>query len=171
MLVVSDTHRETGHGLPSGAFEALQTHGADGLVHSGDLTTGAVLEAFHDLDAPCYAVYGNADGPAVWDQLPSARTLDVDGLTVAVTHTRRGGTQGLSLFGRERDADLVVSGHTHDPTIVETPECTLLNPGSHTGTRAARATYATVDVRETTAAIAIHGAEGDVIERGWVEFE
>lgn len=171
MLVVSDTHREAGHGLPPGALEYLRTRGADGLVHAGDLTTGAVLDAFRDLDAPCYAVYGNADGPVVWDRLPSARTLDVDGLTVAVTHTRRGGAQGLSLFGREHDADLVVCGHTHEPTIVETAECTLLNPGSHTGRRAARATYATVDVCEEGAVIAIHGADGEVIERARIDID
>jgi len=38
---------------------------------------------------------------------------------------------GLGLLGRERQADLVVFGHSHVPGYDDTGAVALLNPGSH----------------------------------------
>jgi predicted phosphodiesterase len=65
------------------------------------------------------------------------------GVRIAVTHTERGGATALPLFGRQRGAALVVSGHTHRPTVVA-PDGgpTLLNPGSHADPRGNRPGHA-----------------------------
>ncbi|MFB6072275.1 MAG: metallophosphoesterase [Halobacterium sp.] len=140
IAVLSDTHSETGHELAGRARDAVAA--ADLVVHAGDFTTEAALDAFHAESDRLLAVHGNADTPAVRDRLPAARTLDAAGLTVALTHRRDGGEMGLSLFGRQRDADLVVYGHTHAPTVTETADAVLLNPGSHADPRGNPAAHA-----------------------------
>jgi len=133
IAVLSDTHSDSGHELAGRARDAVAD--ADLVVHAGDFTSETALDAFHDAADTLFAVHGNADSPAVTDRLPTARTFDAGGVTVALTHRQQGGEMGLSLFGRERDADLVVSGHTHAPTVAETADAVLLNPGSHADPR------------------------------------
>ena len=53
-----------------------------------------------------------------------------------------GGPTALSLFGRERDADVVVYGHSHKPTLDASGPVALLNPGSHAQPRGNRAAHA-----------------------------
>jgi putative phosphoesterase len=140
LAVLSDTHSDDGHALAGRAREAVAD--ADAVLHAGDFTAESALDAFHDTADRLHAVHGNADTPAVRDRLPPARTVEVAGLRVALAHRRDGGEMGLSLFGRERDADLVVSGHTHVPTVKETADVVLLNPGSHADPRGNPAAHA-----------------------------
>lgn len=129
IAVLSDTHSRSGHALEGRAYEAVEK--ATLVIHAGDFVTEAALDAFHGVSKRLFAVYGNVDEPAVAERLPGARTVEAAGLTIAVTHRQRGGQMALALFGRERGADLVVSGHTHEPTVTEADDVTLLNPGSH----------------------------------------
>lgn len=140
IAVVSDTHSRAGHGLAGRALYAVRE--ADVVLHAGDFTSETALDAFHDVSDEMHAVHGNADDDAVRDRLPDARTLAAGGIRIAVTHRQRGGTTGLEFFGRERGADLVVSGHTHQPTVTDTPDVTLLNPGSHADPRGNPAAHA-----------------------------
>jgi hypothetical protein len=140
LTVVSDTHGVDDHRLEGRTLEAVRE--ADLVVHAGDFSTGAVLDAFHDEADRLFGVYGNTDGADVRDRLPGALTVDYEGLTFAVTHTRRGGTTGLTMLGRERDADVVVFGHTHRPTVDASGPVVLLNPGSHAEPRGNRAAHA-----------------------------
>lgn len=133
IAVLSDTHSETGHVLEGRALEAVRE--ADVVVHAGDFTSEHALDAFYDVSDHLYPVQGNADSDPVRERLPAARTLEAGGIHIAVTHRERGGMTGLAFFGRERGADLVVSGHTHQPTVTETEDVTLLNPGSHADPR------------------------------------
>ncbi|CQH62087.1 MJ0936 family phosphodiesterase [Halobacterium hubeiense] len=140
IAVLSDTHSTDGHDLQGRALDAVRD--AELVIHAGDFTTETALDAFYDAADQLFAVHGNADQPAVRDRLPEARTLEAGGLRVAVTHRQRGGTTGLAMFGRESGADLVVSGHTHQPTVTETEDVTLLNPGSHADPRGNPAAHA-----------------------------
>lgn len=160
IAVLSDTHSENGHALDGPALSAVRD--ADRVVHAGDFTSESALNAFHDASEQLLAVHGNADDDAVTDRLPAARTLDVAGVRVAVTHHRRGGTTGLSLFGRERGADLVVFGHTHRPAVVETGDVTLLNPGSHADPRGNEAGYAELLPTDDGVTARLRGINGDV---------
>jgi hypothetical protein len=150
IVVLSDTHRTERPGLSPPLREAVSR--ADRVVHAGDFTTEAVLDGFHSTARELLAVAGNRDEPAVAQRLPAARTFEYAGVTVALTHRQAGGQTGLSYFGAERDADLVISGHTHRPHVLEGGGPTLLNPGSHADPRGGERTYATLE-REGTALV------------------
>jgi hypothetical protein len=141
LVVCSDTHGIDDPRLSGRTRDAVAA--ADLVVHAGDFTTPAVLDGFRAVASRLVAVHGNADTAAVRSRLPSAVSTTYAGVPIAVTHTERGGVTALSLFGRQRGAALVVSGHTHRPTV-HAPEGgpTLLNPGSHADPRGNRAAHA-----------------------------
>jgi len=141
LVVCSDTHGTDDARLTGRTREAVDAAGL--VIHAGDFTTPAVLDAFRERAERLVAVHGNADVAGVRDRLPSAATTTYAGVRIAVTHTERGGPTALSLFGRQRGAALVVSGHTHRPTV-DVPEAgpTLLNPGSHADPRGNRPGHA-----------------------------
>lgn len=141
LTVCSDTHGTEDARLTGRTREAVDA--ADVVVHAGDFTTEAVLDEFRDRATRLVAVHGNADTPAVQDRLPDAATATYGGVQIAVTHTQRGGATALSMFGRQRGAALVVSGHTHRPTVDSSGNApTLLNPGSYADPRGHRAAHA-----------------------------
>jgi len=143
LVVCSDTHSRTGHELTDHMVEAVRS--ADLVVHAGDFTSAAALDAVQAEADRLFAVHGNADGAAVRDRLPPARTFDIGDRTVALTHRRDGGATGLAMFGRSRGADLVVSGHTHRPSVSQAGDVTLLNPGSYADPRGNRPGYAELE--------------------------
>lgn len=146
LAVVSDTHSTSGHELSGRTLEAVRE--AERLIHAGDFTTVPALEAFDEEAARLDAVFGNVDDGAVRDRLPEARTVEWEGLRIAVTHRRDGGATGLAMFGRERGADLVISGHSHRPSIARADDLVLLNPGSHAQPRGNRPGHAELEAVE-----------------------
>jgi putative phosphoesterase len=143
LVVVSDTHARSDHRLSGRTLDAVRA--AELVVHAGDFNREPVLDAFVDVSESFLGVYGNTDDSAIRDRLPVARNFEYGGLQFAVTHTRQGGPTALSLFGRERDADVVVSGHSHKPTLDVAGPVVLLNPGSHAQPRGNRAAHAELD--------------------------
>ena len=133
IAIVSDTHGTEGHRLTGRTLEAVRE--ADLVVHAGDFTTEAVLDAFEAESHDFLGVHGNNDDPAVCDRLPAELTFERDGVRFALTHRRDGGETGLALFGRESDADVVVCGHSHRPGFSASGSVGLLNPGSHADPR------------------------------------
>ncbi|RQH01015.1 metallophosphoesterase [Natrarchaeobius oligotrophus] len=194
LAIFSDTHSTGGHQLEDDALAAARE--ADVVIHAGDFTSASALEAFQSECDRLFAVCGNADSAAVRDRLPSARVVetvcchdlpaqpqDDRGFTatdgqqtgeserarIAVTHRRDGGQTGLSLFGRSRDADVVVSGHTHRPTVVDTDDCLLLNPGSHAQPRGNRPGFAVLEATDGALAGEVLEPDGTRIETFEVE--
>lgn len=163
IAIFSDTHSSAGHELEGPALEAVRE--AEAVVHAGDFNSEAALEAFQSACSRLYGVFGNTDSMSVRDRLPEARTVEHDGLRIAVTHRRDGGQTGLRMFGRSREADLVVSGHTHRPTVIETDDCLLLNPGSHADPRGNRPGYATLEPTANGAEGRLFDLDGTVVER------
>ncbi|QSX00928.1 metallophosphoesterase [Haloterrigena alkaliphila] len=157
IAIFSDTHSSDGHELEGEALTAARE--ADVVIHAGDFTSEAALEAFQAECGPLYAVHGNADSAAVRERLPTARVVEAGGLRFAVTHRRDGGETGLAMFGRSRDADVVVFGHSHRPTAVETEDVLLLNPGSHADPRGNRPGFAVLEARADDAG---GGLEGEI---------
>jgi len=133
LVVVGDTHRTEDHGLTGRTREAARS--AEVLAHTGDFTTAAVYEVFRAIPDRFYAVSGNNDEMALQRRLPARTDFSAEGLTVALVHGHERSTQALSLLGREVDADIVASGHSHRPSVEITDELTLLNPGSHAAPR------------------------------------
>ncbi|MFP8955666.1 metallophosphoesterase [Natrialbaceae archaeon A-CW3] len=163
LAIFADTHSQAGHHLEGAALTAARE--ADAVIHAGDFTSKRALESFQELCPVFYPVHGNADGVTVTDRLPPIRIVEYDGLRIAVTHRRSGGDVGLAMFGRSRDADIVVSGHTHRPSVTETDDVTLVNPGSHAQPRGNRPGFATLERVDThTFAGTISEPDGTLIE-------
>lgn len=163
LAVLADTHGTDDPLLRGRTAEAVDA--ADRVVHAGDLTTAAVLDALADAaGGPVHAVHGNADTPAVRERLPATLACSYGDVRLVVTHTREGGATALSLLGRARDAALVVTGHTHAPAVVDGPP-TLLNPGSHAAPRGGPATHAELHAGEGRLEGAIRTTDGRVVER------
>lgn len=167
IAVLSDTHSTSGHALQGRTRDVVER--ADLVIHAGDFVTEAALDAFHDASDRLLAVHGNADDPAVAERLPDARTVEAAGLRIAVTHRQRGGQMELSLFGRERGADLVVSGHTHQPTVASADDVTLLNPGSHADPRGNPPAHAELYPTENGVRGELREREGQVLREFRVE--
>lgn len=162
LTIVSDTHSTEGHALTGRTLEAVRE--AEHVVHAGDFTSVSSLEAFQDEAARLDAVHGNADEPAVTERLPEARTIDWAGLRIALTHKRNGGPTGLVMFGRERGADLVISGHSHRPGVTRTDDLALLNPGSHAQPRGNRPGHAELEETKGGVRGRLRRPDGEVLE-------
>jgi len=163
LVVVSDSHRESGTGLEGRTLDAVRD--AEVVAHAGDFVTEDALNAFGDVASTLLAVHGNADRPGVRDRLPTARSFTYADVQVAMTHRQRGGPTGLELFGRERGAALVVSGHTHRPRVATTDACTLLNPGSHADPRGNRPGHAELEPAADGLDGRLVSPDGTVVER------
>jgi putative phosphoesterase len=134
-VVLADTHLRAGSSrrLPEAVYRLLD--GADVILHAGDLVDARVLDVLEAI-APTYAVLGNNDH-ALAGRLPLTRTLELDGVNVAMIHDS-GAAAGRAgrLHRRFPDAAVVVFGHSHIPFDGEGIDGQrLFNPGSPTERR------------------------------------
>ncbi|MNF36874.1 phosphodiesterase [compost metagenome] len=117
--LIADTHGL----LRPQAVAALQ--GCDHIVHAGDIGKPQILAALREL-APLTVVYGNVDHDKEWAQgLRSIEIAELDGLALLVTHERKDVPQPLPQGVR-----VVVTGHSHKPSIQEEGGVLYINPGS-----------------------------------------
>ena len=128
--LISDTHiPDRARILPQNVIDAFSD--VDLILHAGDLTSPKVLEDLEDI-APVMAVQGNMDRVNRID-LPKARVIEAEGLRIGLIHGEvypRADTQQLLYLAKELDADILVSGHSHQPKIEQKEGILLLNPGS-----------------------------------------
>lgn len=143
LAVVSDTHSVHGHELKGRTLRAVRE--ADLVVHAGDFMRAAVLDAFEAEAQTLRAVSGNNDDSEIRDRLPEARTVEYEGFRFAITHRVSGGPTELTLFGRQREADAVIYGHTHNPEIDTSGALPIINPGSHAQPRGYRRAHAELE--------------------------
>ncbi len=115
--VVSDTH---GLVRPQ-VLDALR--GSDLIIHAGDVGGPGVLERLASL-APVTAVRGNVDGEAWAEDLPEERTVEAGGARIHVIHDLR------ALAVPPEGCRMVISGHSHRPSVEERGGILYLNPGS-----------------------------------------
>lgn len=138
LAIISDTHLVAGltvgegrRGLPAGTLDRLR--GADAILHAGDLMREPVLDDLLALGPPVHAVHGNADDDAVRARLPAQLELELDGVTVVMTHNG-GPAQGRLERMRKKfpAADAVIFGHSHVPLHETSNDGALqiFNPGS-----------------------------------------
>ena len=135
LVVLADTHLRdsSARSLPPEVWAAVDR--ADGVLHAGDVTGPALLDAL-EARAPTWAVLGNND-VGLEDRLPVVQELELAGVNVAMVHDSgaRSGREAR-MARRFPEARLVVFGHSHDP--VDGPGQGgqhLFNPGSPTQRR------------------------------------
>ena len=128
--LISDTHiPDRARIIPQNVLDAFE--GVDLIIHAGDLTSIEVIEELEKI-APVMAVQGNMDR-VNGINLPKAKTIEAEGLKIGVIHGEvypRADTQQLVYLAKELGADILVSGHSHQPKIEKNDGILLINPGS-----------------------------------------
>jgi putative phosphoesterase len=137
VAVIGDTHLpKAKRALPDECVRRLRA--ADLILHSGDHSSLAALEALRALGPPVEAVYGNADEPALRELLAKELVVEPGGVRIGMTHVpgpRAGREQRLR--ARFPGCAAVVYGHTHVPQVERHEGVWILNPGSPTERRSA----------------------------------
>lgn len=119
--IVSDTHGL----LRPKVVTALQ--GVDAILHAGDVGSLAVLHGLQAI-APVTAIRGNIDTVGPLAELPETEMVTLAGSTTIayLVHS----IHDLDIDPVVAGVALVVSGHSHSPTLEERDGVTYLNPGS-----------------------------------------
>ncbi len=117
--VIADTHGL----LRPEAIAALAS--VDLIVHAGDIGSAAILAELGAI-APVVAVRGNNDREAWAASVPDIVTTEVADCRLYVIHDLK------MLRGDPADlgVDVIVSGHSHRPSVERRHGVMLLNPGS-----------------------------------------
>ena len=117
--MISDTH---GLVRPE-ALAALQ--GVELIVHAGDIGKPEVLEALETV-APVAAIKGNND-TALWSRhIPEILDLELNETGVRVIHN----VNELKKNLLSPAIHVVISGHSHKPSVVRRDHVLFVNPGS-----------------------------------------
>ena len=117
--VISDTHGL----LRPEALEALK--GVDLILHAGDIGNSQVLEALQSI-APVMAVRGNNDRGEWAAELPEWEVVEVGAVNVYMLHD----VKEINLNPAAEGFQVVVSGHSHKPSVEERKGVLYVNPGS-----------------------------------------
>jgi len=156
LLILSDTH-----GDRQRLDAVVQQVGAyDHLLHAGDHADDVL-----DRHPRAQAVCGNCDAP---DSAEPEVELTLHGrkLLLVHGHTLNVKTTALPLLYRaaERQADIVIFGHTHTPTLFVEDGRLFLNPGSLLSPRGYTVpTYAILELTETVASVQVYMLDGQPI--------
>ena len=119
IALISDTHNL----LRPEALAFLS--GCDHIVHGGDIGGPDILARLAAI-APVSVVRGNNDGAPWAADIPVSLTVVLGGVAVHAVHD----IADLHLGPDDADVQVVVSGHSHKPSMVERDGVWFINPGS-----------------------------------------
>jgi len=117
--LISDTH---GLVRPQ-ALQALQ--GVDLIIHAGDIGTPEVVDALRRI-APVVAIKGNNDRGSWAKSLPDTKLVKISAAKLYVIHNLK----ELDCDPVARGIQVVISGHSHKPSVVHRDGVLYVNPGS-----------------------------------------
>jgi putative phosphoesterase len=117
--LISDTH-----GLLRPEARAF-AGSCDYIIHGGDIGSAAILDELSAL-APLIAVKGNNDRQAWAAHLPETEMIRVGGVFIYVIHD----ISQLDIEPHAAGAQVIVSGHSHKPSIRLRDGILYINPGS-----------------------------------------
>ncbi len=130
LLILSDSHRELEY-----MRDAVRRERPDAVIHLGDLVPDADRLAEEFLGLPVLSVRGNCDfsQPARAEEL--LRTFE--GVKIFGVHGHRYHVKQTllhaELAARQREADVLLFGHTHCPYCECYNGLWMLNPGACSG--------------------------------------
>lgn len=119
IAVLADTHGL----LREPLLKALE--GVAAILHAGDVGKPEILERLSAC-APVYAVRGNVDKYPGAEALPHMQRLHLLGIGIYMLHDIR----DLDFTPDPVDIQLVISGHSHQPSHTIRDGVHYLNPGS-----------------------------------------
>jgi len=117
--IISDTHGL----LRPEAVEAMQ--GVDTIVHAGDIGKEIVLDKLRAV-APVIAVRGNMDSAGWANTLRKTEIIELHKTKIYVTHD----INSIYIDPSSSRIQVVISGHTHRPSIGRHNSVLYINPGS-----------------------------------------
>jgi putative phosphoesterase len=117
--LISDTHGL----LRPQAVDFLR--GSDLIVHAGDICDAAILRALAAI-APTVAVRGNNDHGAWAERLRESELIQVGDAFLYAIHD----LAAIDIAPRAAGVQVVVSGHSHQPSIRRDDGVLYVNPGS-----------------------------------------
>ena len=117
--LISDTHGL----LRSAAIEALR--GSELIIHAGDVGKPEILAELRQL-APVVVVKGNIDTGAWASELLETAIVEAGAVTIYVLHD----VHELDLDPVAAGIEIVVTGHSHQPSSAERSGVLYINPGS-----------------------------------------
>jgi|SRR5579872_2682117 len=115
--LISDTHGL----LRPQALEALAA--VDRIIHAGDIGGPQILERLRAI-APLDVVRGNNDTGPWAREIPETLNLLIGGLRIHVLHNMK------ELGAAPAGTRVIIAGHSHRPSIIETEGVLRINPGS-----------------------------------------
>lgn len=122
--LISDTHGK----LRPEVFPHFE--GVELILHAGDVGGVDILTELETI-APVRAVVGNTDGSQLAERLPEVEKLELLGHTVVLTHGHLIGSPTPPLLRQlHPDAQIIVYGHTHIPSIDRADGSLVINPGA-----------------------------------------
>lgn len=119
VALISDTH---------GLLRPLATdflRGSDHIVHGGDIGDQLILDRLAAI-APLTAVRGNNDRAAWAQSLRDSETVQIGEIRLHAIHD----LAALDIDPLAAGIRVVVSGHSHKPSIAERGGVLYVNPGS-----------------------------------------
>ncbi len=117
--LISDTH---GLVRPE-ALKALV--GVDLVIHAGDIGSFGVIRALRSI-ATVIAVRGNVDQGPWAESLPETKKVQAGRTSIFIVHD----VKQIKVSPLLEGIHVVVSGHSHRPSIVERNGVLFINPGS-----------------------------------------
>jgi len=117
--VISDTHSL----LRDEAKRALE--GSELIIHAGDIGSQEVIDHLSEI-APVKAVRGNIDKSTWAERYSLDEVIEVEGRYLYVIHD----IKEIDLNPAAAGFDVVISGHSHQPSCEKIDGVLYLNPGS-----------------------------------------
>jgi len=117
--LISDTHGL----LREEATEALR--GSELIIHAGDVGDPEILASLRQL-APVHAVRGNIDKGPWASRMPGSAIVEAGPAAIYVLHD----IHELDLDPAAGGFNIVVSGHSHQPSRTDRSGVMYINPGS-----------------------------------------
>lgn len=117
--VISDTHGL----LRPEALAALR--GVEHILHAGDVGDIAILDALREI-APVTAIRGNVDVAGACAKLPATDVVELGDKLFYLVHS----VHDLDINPAAAGVAMVVSGHSHRPSVQVKDGVIYFNPGS-----------------------------------------
>ena len=146
--IVSDTHDQL-IALDK-ALQCFRERNVDFVIHAGDIVAPFAAKRLRDgVVAPLYVIYGNNDGEraGLKNVLPQIQDgplfIEAGGKTILVHHDPQ-----LVPPDAIEQADIIITGHTHQSGVEERDGKLYINPGEGCGWLTGKATVALLDPTE-----------------------
>ena len=95
------------------------------IIHAGDIGKAEVLDSLGSI-APVIAIKGNNDRDLRAKKIPDVLNLEINGIKIHVIHD----LNDLEADPANDRIRVIVSGHSHNPGLVERDGILFINPGS-----------------------------------------